>query len=133
MECINMELLLTLLFKALLFHTFSITGIFTSYVSHFSVIIIALFHTLSCATAAFWMCATTDAVALVGVVDSVIAVASLPPTLLIRSNITNGEHLLINSYEFTSSITMKKNMQSNNYIITINVKVSKIILLIKWE
>ena len=59
-------------------------------------------------------CATTVAVASIAFVASVVdrtrlslvSVASLPPTLLMRSNNTNVEHLLINSYEFTSRIQL---------------------------
>ena len=49
--------------------------------------------------AACWMCGTPVEVALVGVVVSVVVVVSLAPTLLMRSNNLNGEHLLISSYE----------------------------------
>ena len=72
-----MALLLTLLFKAPFFHTLNIIGIFASYVSHFSVIIIALFHSFSRVIAACRMCATPVVVVLVDVVDSVVVVASL--------------------------------------------------------
>ena len=67
-----MALLLTLSFKALLFHTLSITGIFATYVSYFSVIIIALFHTFSSVIAACWICATRIAVVSVAVVTCVV-------------------------------------------------------------
>ena len=46
-----------------------------------------------------------------------------------KLNNMNGENLLINSYEFTSSIVnWKKYTQSNIYIIIINEKLSKIVL-----
>ena len=116
--------LLTLLFKALCIH-FEYHWHLASYVSHFSVIIIALFHTFSSVLASCWISATAVAVASVVFVASVAnhirfsVVASLKLTLLMRSNNVNVEHLLINLYEFTSRIKLftihsKQHLHHNN-------------------
>ena len=69
--------LLTLLFKSTFISHFEYHWHLVSYVSHFIVIIIALFHIFSSVIAACWMCATTIAVASVAVVVSVVVVDSL--------------------------------------------------------
>ena len=56
-----------------------------------------------------------------------------PPSLIMKLIITNGEHLLIDSYDFTSSmLNWNKYIKSNISLIIINAKISNVLLVEKY-